>query len=242
IRGKPGQVVAFKDARRSTYGASEAPGTRADLEGATLTLSLDSGIQFAAERELALTLREQRAKSGSIVLLDPSNGEILAMASAPGFDLNQYGHFPAETRRNHAVADARGGAGAFLQRRHHPRRPALGPPAVVRRRRPVWNREVHRGGSAGRGVRDLPPAFALVLPFERLDLDGPGGLAHRPPAGARRRGGRQRRPARAAAPRDADRPAGRPKRAGSFHCAGPRPLGKDREIHAGHARRRRRER
>ena len=106
IRGKPGQVVAFKDARRSTYGASEAPGTRADLEGATLTLSLDSGIQFAAERELALTLREQRAKSGSIVLLDPSNGEILAMASAPGFDLNQYGHFPAETRRNHAVADA----------------------------------------------------------------------------------------------------------------------------------------
>ncbi len=106
VRGKPGRIVAFKDARRSTWGGSEAPGVRAEQEGATLTLSLDSGIQFAAERELAATLTELHARSGSVVLMDPANGEILAMASAPGFDLNQYGRYPAETRRNHAVADA----------------------------------------------------------------------------------------------------------------------------------------
>ncbi len=106
VRGKPGRIVAFKDARHSTYGESEAPGVRAEQEGATLTLSLDSGIQYAAERELSATLSELHARSGSVVLMDPSNGEILAMASAPGFDLNQYGHYPAETRRNHAVADA----------------------------------------------------------------------------------------------------------------------------------------
>ncbi|MFN2633587.1 MAG: penicillin-binding protein [Thermoanaerobaculia bacterium] len=106
VRGKSGRIVTFKDARRSTYGESEAPGARAEQEGATLTLSLDSGIQFAAERELAATLTELHARSGSVVLMDPSNGEILAMASAPGFDLNQYGRYPAETRRNHAIADA----------------------------------------------------------------------------------------------------------------------------------------
>ncbi|MDQ2869908.1 MAG: transpeptidase family protein [Acidobacteriota bacterium] len=106
VRGKPGRIVAFKDARRSTYGEWESPGARAEQEGATLTLSLDSGIQYAAERELAATLMELHARSGSVVLMDPSNGEILAMASAPGFDLNQYGRYPAETRRNHAVADA----------------------------------------------------------------------------------------------------------------------------------------
>jgi len=106
VRGKPGQVVALRDARRSTYGESESANVRAEQEGATLTLSLDSGIQFAAERELAGTMQELHAKSGSIVLMDPTNGEILAMASAPAFDPNQYAKCPAEVRRNHAVADA----------------------------------------------------------------------------------------------------------------------------------------
>ena len=105
IRGKPGEIVALTDARRSTYGEAETPGRPAQ-EGAALTVSLDSGMQFAAERELEATMAELDAKSGSIVLLDPWNGEILAMASAPGFDPNQYGRYPAESRRNRAIADA----------------------------------------------------------------------------------------------------------------------------------------
>ncbi len=105
VRGKPGEMVALTDARRSTYGEAETPGRPAE-EGAALTVSLDSGMQFAAERELEATLTELDAKSGSVVLLDPWNGEILAMASAPGFDPNQYGRYPAESRRNRAIADA----------------------------------------------------------------------------------------------------------------------------------------
>ncbi len=105
IAGKPGEIVALTDARRSTYGEAETAGRPAQ-EGAALTVSLDSGMQFAAERELESTMRELDAKSGSVVLMDPWNGEILAMASAPGFDPNQYGRFPAETRRNRAIADA----------------------------------------------------------------------------------------------------------------------------------------
>src|SRR6266540_1018068 len=105
IRGKPGEIIALTDARRSTYGEAETAGRPAQ-EGAALTVSLDTGIQFAAERELESTMRELDAKSGSVVLLDPWSGEILAMASAPSFDPNQYGRFPAETRRNRAIADA----------------------------------------------------------------------------------------------------------------------------------------
>ena len=105
IQGKPGEMVALTDARRSTYGESETPGRPAQ-EGAALTVSLDSGMQFAAERELEATLTELDAKSGSVVLLDPWNGEILAMASAPGFDPNQYSRYSAESRRNRAIADA----------------------------------------------------------------------------------------------------------------------------------------
>src|SRR5262249_17713089 len=105
VRGKPGEIIALTDARRSRYGEAEAASSRPAQEGAWLVLSLDSGVQFAAERELAASMAEHRAKSGSVVVLDPWNGEILAMASAPFFDPNEFGRYPADERRNRAIAD-----------------------------------------------------------------------------------------------------------------------------------------
>jgi len=105
IRGKPGEIVALTDARRSRYGESETASSRPAEEGASLVLSLDSGVQFAAEHELAAAMLEHRAKTGSVVVLDPWNGEILAMASWPDFDPNDFGHYSPEARRNHALAD-----------------------------------------------------------------------------------------------------------------------------------------
>ena len=106
IRGKPGEIVALTDARRSTYGEAEAPSGKPPEEGASLFTSLDSGIQFAAEKELAAAVEDAHAKSGVAILLDPSDGAILAMASAPSFDPNDYGRSPGEDRRNRAIADA----------------------------------------------------------------------------------------------------------------------------------------
>ena len=106
VGGKPGEYVLLTDARRSTYGEAENRNGRPPQEGASLVLSLDSGIQFAAEKELMAAVSEHHAHSGSIVVLDPNNGEILAMASAPGFDPNAFNKSPAESRRNRAVGDA----------------------------------------------------------------------------------------------------------------------------------------
>jgi len=106
IRGRPGEIVALTDARRSRYGEAEAANSRPAQEGASLVLSLDSGVQFAAERELAAAMAEHRAKSGSVVVLDPWNGEILAMASAPDFDPNEFQKFPSDARRNRVIADS----------------------------------------------------------------------------------------------------------------------------------------
>lgn len=106
VGGRPGEYVLLTDARRSTYGEAQRSNGRPPQQGASLVLSLDSGIQFAAEKELLDAVSERHARSGSIVVLDPSNGEILAMASAPGFDPNAFNRFPVESRRNRAVADA----------------------------------------------------------------------------------------------------------------------------------------
>jgi cell division protein FtsI (penicillin-binding protein 3) len=105
IRGKPGEIVALTDARRSAYGEDVTEEKRGE-EGATLVLALDAGIQYAAEQELAAAVEESQARSGSIVLMDPQTGEIRGMANAPAFDANQFGRFSDEARRNHAVADA----------------------------------------------------------------------------------------------------------------------------------------
>lgn len=57
--------------------------------GVSLTLSIDSRIQYAAERELARAVQFHNARTGSLVAMNPYTGEILAMASYPTFDPNK---------------------------------------------------------------------------------------------------------------------------------------------------------
>ena len=50
--------------------------------------------------------KERQAKSAAAIVMDPKTGEILAMASRPTFDPNNYNDYPAENRRNYAINDA----------------------------------------------------------------------------------------------------------------------------------------
>ncbi|MGA0846763.1 MAG: peptidoglycan D,D-transpeptidase FtsI family protein, partial [Luteolibacter sp.] len=56
--------------------------------GLNVQLTIDIGLQLIVEEELDACLEEFEAKRGSVVLMDPKSGEILAMASRPHFDLN----------------------------------------------------------------------------------------------------------------------------------------------------------
>lgn len=103
LRGKPAQVQATRDARGTMVLEHGAPDPE-DLTGATVTLTLDSRIQLAAERELSRAVRSSGAQGGWAVVLDVQSGAVLALASNPAFDANKPGRDPI-LWRNRAVQD-----------------------------------------------------------------------------------------------------------------------------------------
>jgi len=102
IKGTPGKVTLLKDARRAMY-AVGADGPNRPRDGHHVVLTIDSVIQFIAERSLENAAKTWRASGGSVVVMDPSDGSILAMASYPTFDPNRYREFNAEAWRNRNV-------------------------------------------------------------------------------------------------------------------------------------------
>lgn len=73
--------------------------------GHELRLSIDRRLQYLAYSELKNTVEEFAAKSGSVVVLDTENGEILAMANYPSYNPNTRGYYNKDTYRNRALTD-----------------------------------------------------------------------------------------------------------------------------------------
>jgi cell division protein FtsI (penicillin-binding protein 3) len=78
---------------------------RAMRPGRNLVLSVDLRIQYLAYRELKAAIRDQRAKSGSVIVLDVATGEVLAMVNQPSYNPNDRDQFKTNTYRNRAVTD-----------------------------------------------------------------------------------------------------------------------------------------
>ncbi len=104
ITGKPGKRTVLRDARQGTVAAPYLASAEPE-PGHDLYLTLDATIQHIAERELAKAIEERHAKRGSAIFVDPATGGVLAMASYPSFDPNDFGSYPAESWRNRAIAD-----------------------------------------------------------------------------------------------------------------------------------------
>ena len=89
-----GRTVFPKDLRE------QVPAT-----GQALTLTIDEVIQYIAEKELEEAVDHARAKSGTIIVMEPRTGAILAMAVSPRFDPNAVGSLTADRWRNRALTD-----------------------------------------------------------------------------------------------------------------------------------------
>ena len=90
----PGQMRLLTDVKRR--GIASQLTTPAQARARPLTLTIDERMQFVAERELADGgARRTMRLSGSVVVMNPNTGDILAMASYPTYDPN----VPPEPRR-----------------------------------------------------------------------------------------------------------------------------------------------
>ena len=102
IRGRPGKMMVLADGKRRWYDRREA----APDPGASLALTIDETIQYIAEKELNTAIEQTHAKAGTVLVQNPNNGELLAVANWPTFDPNDAGSFSDEARMDRAVSAA----------------------------------------------------------------------------------------------------------------------------------------
>ena len=104
VRGRAGRVTLLRDARRGMYLVG-GEGPNRPIDGNDVFLTIDSVVQFIAERALSRAVEQYRAADGVAIVMDPSDGRILAMASNPSFDPNRFRDFSPDARRNRTVQD-----------------------------------------------------------------------------------------------------------------------------------------
>jgi len=101
LQGKPGKLMISVDARKRWFASVE----KESEPGENLFLTIDQNIQYIAERELERAMDETKAIAGTVVVMNPHTGEVLALTNRPTFNPNNKKEIRPETLKNHAVSD-----------------------------------------------------------------------------------------------------------------------------------------
>jgi len=100
LGGKAGKYHILRDAKKRNYRFETLIQPEA---GKDLILTIDETMQYFAEKELKKTILHHQASWGTVIVAQPSTGEILAMANYPTYDPNKYPPSPLELGRNKAI-------------------------------------------------------------------------------------------------------------------------------------------
>ena len=100
IRGKSEKIVVMADARQRWFDGSAAQKD----QGANVVLTIDEKIQYIAERELAAAIAKTHSLAGTVIVQNPNNGQILALANWPKFNPNTPSESKTESRMDRAVS------------------------------------------------------------------------------------------------------------------------------------------
>ncbi len=100
IRGKSEKIVVMADARQRWFDGGAAQKD----QGANVVLTIDEKVQYIAERELAAAIAKTHALAGTVIVQNPNNGAILALANWPKFNPNSPNDVKNEARMDRAVS------------------------------------------------------------------------------------------------------------------------------------------
>lgn len=103
LKGENGSKRVMQDRRGQVFDDVELLSEA--RPGRDLRTSIDLRLQYLAYRELKGAVTASRARSGSVVILDPRTGEVLAMVNQPSYNPNDRSQYRPEHYRNRAVTD-----------------------------------------------------------------------------------------------------------------------------------------
>jgi cell division protein FtsI (penicillin-binding protein 3) len=101
LQGTPGSMVISVDARKKWFGRIE----KQPEPGENIILTVDEKIQYIAERELDQAMKDTQAIAGTVIVMNPRTGEVLALANRPTFNPNVKKEIRIEALKNRAVSD-----------------------------------------------------------------------------------------------------------------------------------------
>jgi len=104
LAGRSGSLTTYRDSlgREIRLGNQRRENA---VDGADLTLTIDSDVQYAAEQALADGVRGAHAQSGSVIVMDSKTGAIVAWADYPAYDANHFGAADQGRLKDGMVAD-----------------------------------------------------------------------------------------------------------------------------------------
>ncbi len=103
LAGIPGSRKVIRD--RKGRIVEDVESVKAPRDGDEVTLAIDQRLQFLAHRSLKAAVQAQRAKAGSLVVLDAKTGEVLALVNQPDYNPNNRSAITFRHLRNRAVTD-----------------------------------------------------------------------------------------------------------------------------------------
>ncbi len=106
LRGTPGKMRIEADnfGHAIPFGATQI--VERAVPGKTIRTTLDPYLQFEAERLLRADVKQWHARAGSVIVIDPWTGELLAVANVPDFDPARFGAYGSDAWRDRAITDA----------------------------------------------------------------------------------------------------------------------------------------
>lgn len=104
LAGEEGRLIAERDTKNRPIPGGVTLEEKA-VDGQDIVLTIDKDIQYQAQIALTEAVQTWGASAGSVIVMNPKTGEILAMASVPQFNPNDFGAYGSDSYRNRPIVD-----------------------------------------------------------------------------------------------------------------------------------------